>query len=90
MDSLNKIRLIDFGLASRYKDDKGDHIPLTRVDSFKGNFIFASRHGFNNIAYSRRDDMNSLAYLLLYILDGDIPFLAEMQSSNRLEDLSLQ
>ena len=73
--SLHKIRVIDFGLAQRYHDADGNHIPMKKQGTFKGNIIFASKNAFNLLTQSRRDDLISLCYLLLYIIDGDLPFL---------------
>ena len=37
--------------------------------------MFASANAFNFQTLSRRDDLISLGYLLVYLIDGDIPFL---------------
>ena len=37
--------------------------------------IFASVNAFNMITQSRRDDMISLCYFMLYLVDGDLAFL---------------
>mmetsp|Transcript_3306 Transcript_3306/g.5492 ORF Transcript_3306/g.5492 Transcript_3306/m.5492 type:complete len:146 (+) Transcript_3306:282-719(+) len=39
---LNKLRLIDFGFAAKYRKSDGRHYKEDKVDSFKGNMIFAS------------------------------------------------
>ena len=43
--------------------------------------VFASKHCFNLVTHSRRDDLISLAYLLLYLIDGDIAFLSKDEKS---------
>merc|ERR1712048_629096 len=68
---------IDFGLAMKYMNEKGEHIPATKERFFQGNLIFASKHCFNLLAHSRRDDLISLSYLLLYLVDGDLAFLTK-------------
>lgn len=47
----------------------------TLVNSFKGNLIFGSKNAFKGHLLSRRDDLISLAYLLIYIVDGDLEFM---------------
>jgi hypothetical protein len=44
---------------------------------FKGNVVFASKNLFNLNTPSRRDDLISLCYLMLYMMDGDIPFISD-------------
>jgi len=75
MDSLHKIRIIDFGLAKKYVDANGQHIQQTGEKLFQGNMIFASKNAFNMKTQSRRDDLISLCYFLLYLVDGDLTFL---------------
>jgi len=41
---------------------------------FQGNLAFSSYNAFNEITLSRRDDMISLIYLLLYLSSGKLPF----------------
>lgn len=81
-DYLNKIKMIDFGLAQKFADASGKHIPSVRERFFQGNLIFASKHCFNLVTHSRRDDLISLSYLLLYIIDGDLAFLSKEGESD--------
>ena len=41
----------------------------------KGNIAFASNNAMNGIVPSRRDDLISLTYMLLYVLTGSFEFL---------------
>ena len=36
--------LIDYGFATAYLNNSGDHLPLEEMENFKGNLIFASEH----------------------------------------------
>lgn len=67
-----KARLIDYGLARKYVDENGKHLPNVTQRVFRGNVVFASKNLFNLDAPSRRDDLISLCYLLLYLVDGDL------------------
>lgn len=73
--SLYKVRLIDFGLAKSYIHESGVHMPMKTETSFQGNLIFASKNTFNMKSNGRRDDLISLCYLMLYLVDGDLVFL---------------
>lgn len=65
-----KLRLIDFGFATSYIDkETGKHMRKTEVDTFRGNMIFASLNQLEFYATSRRDDLISLCYMLVYSLN---------------------
>ena len=71
----SKIFIIDFGFSTNYIDPNLNlHYPLM-IDSFVGNYKFTS---FNSIVLgynkSRRDDIESLAYMLIYFLKGSLPW----------------
>jgi serine/threonine protein kinase len=72
--NLSSIKLIDFGLCSTFIDEKGRHIKPHK-SSFRGNVAFCSYNALNDKALSRRDDLISLAYLLLYLHRGTLNFL---------------
>lgn len=84
-DFLDKIKIIDFGLAMKYVNEQGQHIPETKQRFFQGNLIFASKHCFNLLSHSRRDDLISLAYLMLYLVDGDLAFLTNDGEGSQAE-----
>ena len=75
--SLYKVRLIDFGMSTKYLKEDGTHAPKKKVQIFKGNLVFSSKNMFNMISTSRRDDLISLCYLMLYLVNGDLPYLKD-------------
>lgn len=69
------IYLVDYGLARVFQDaHKSYHIPLTTGQPFVGTATFASVNTHKGIAPSRRDDLESLSYVLLYLLKGSLPW----------------
>ena len=62
------IYLIDFGLATFYINDRGEHYPNEPSDTMVGSPIFTSIHIHHGERYSRRDDLISLVYLYLFML----------------------
>ena len=69
---LNKIYLIDFGLAKCYKQEDGSHVRQTQMYKFSGNSQFASINSCRGYNKSRRDDIESLLYLTIQMLTKDL------------------
>ena len=77
-----KINLIDYGMASQFMQD-GQHIANSSVDVFRGNILFASLNQLNYKQTSRRDDLISLFYMMLYLLnDFELPQVRENTEGN--------
>ena len=67
----NGAEVANFTLAVNrvWKDKNGDHIKQEQCDKFKGSMLFASRNAFEFMVTSRRDDLLSLCYILVYLVD---------------------
>ena len=75
------LNLIDFGLISRWQNPQtNQHLSEDKINYFKGNIYFASEFKFKYLRSSRRDDLHSLTYLLIYLLnDCKIPALDSLK-----------
>ncbi|KAK8988689.1 hypothetical protein V6N11_030069 [Hibiscus sabdariffa] len=71
-----KLFLVDLGLASRWQDSStGLHVEYDqRPDVFRGTVRYASVHAHLGRTCSRRDDLESLAYTLIFLLRGRLPW----------------
>jgi serine/threonine protein kinase len=65
----NKLYLIDFGLSKRYNYN-GTHIPENKISHLIGTPNFVSLNVHNHIEPSRRDDIESCIYIILYLILG--------------------
>jgi serine/threonine protein kinase len=71
LDKTNKLHLIDFGFCKRYTFN-GRHILEKKLTNIVGSVNFVSLNIHNYIEPSRRDDVASCIYILLYMYLGDL------------------
>ena len=79
LGSNKQLYLIDFGLCKRY-DHAGQHIEeiCKPNKSIVGTVNFVSLNVHKGIEPSRRDDVESCIYIILYLLqNGELPWLSE-------------
>lgn len=66
--------LIDFGISKCFRDPKGRHLIFRENKPFIGTTRYASVHSHMGHELSRRDDLESLGYVLLYLANGYLPW----------------
>ena len=77
--------MIDYGLSRKFYDSKKkEHIPYKEGKNITGTVKFASIYTHLGIEQSRRDDLESLGYMLIYFLKGNLPW-NDIKGKNKKE-----
>lgn len=80
----NKVFMIDFGLAKKYRHKQGQHIPYKDNKNLTGTARYASVNTHLGIQQGRRDDIEGLVYMLIYFFHGQLPW-QNMDAKNKKE-----
>jgi serine/threonine protein kinase len=76
-DKKSRIYMIDLGLSKKYvvgSGETGTHIEYNTGKSFTGSFRYSSIRNHKGIEQSRRDDLESIGYMLIYLAKGILPW----------------
>ena len=71
------IYLIDFGFSKKYRSSRtGKHLKFSYINTLIGSVFFSSRYAIRGYELSRRDDLESFGYMILYLAKGgNLPWL---------------
>ena len=84
------VYLIDFGICKKYwSSTKKSHIPFIKGKKLTGTLRYSSINTLCGKEQSRRDDLESVGYILIYFLKGKLPWQEVKISSkeNRCEKI---
>jgi len=71
----NLLYIIDFGLSKRFRHPKTrQHMPYREGKNLTGTPRYASINNHLGVEQSRRDDMESIGYVLVYFARGSLPW----------------
>ncbi|EIN06294.1 kinase-like protein [Punctularia strigosozonata HHB-11173 SS5] len=83
LDDPSRLKLIDFGIAKPFQRSGSptQYDPIKEDRIIVGTLHWASLNSHRGVDLSRRDDLESLAYVGLFLLRGDLPWRAEHTES---------
>jgi serine/threonine protein kinase len=72
--NISELYLIDFGLAGLYYYQVDKHIPMKTGEKLLGTTRYMSVNVQQSFTASRRDDVESLGYILIFLQKGELPW----------------
>ena len=90
-ENKNVIYLIDFGFAHKYRSSRtGKHIQFKNIKKVLGSMRYLSVSANKGYEQSRRDDLESLGYMLIYLSKNYLPWIEyESQKINKMKKYKL-
>jgi len=84
-DLKHELHIIDFGVCKRYTNDEGQHIPMKKISKIIGSLNYCSVNAHHLSELSRRDDLESLGYMLINLSCGNLIW-DRITSSNLIKE----
>ena len=82
ISEFDQIYIIDFGLCKTFiNQDTNEHIEMRETNSMIGTPNFASINAHQCLELSRRDDLESVGYTLLFLYFGNLPWISQINTS---------
>lgn len=70
----HKLYCIDFGISTKYLKKNGEQKPFSDNKKFCGTARYASIAAHRNYEQSRKDDLESIGYILVYLYKSRLPW----------------
>ena len=88
-ENYGKLYIIDYSKSNRYRDSQyQEHVsePAERNSEMRfNNMEFSSLNYHKGLISTRRDDMESMLYLLAYFINGELPWTSEVRNLKKTE-----
>ena len=88
-DTKETIYLVDFGLSKKYIDlSNYEFNPFKNTRTFTGTYRFCSLRSHKRLEQSRRDDLESVGYMLIYFFKKELPWQGVKDDPKKKESRS--
>ena len=89
-EDVETLFLIDFGLCKRFKTSTKRHIPMRTDRKIVGTPNFVSVNVHKGIEASRRDDLESVCYIMWFLLAGKLPWyqVSDMNVMTEMKEIA--
>ena len=67
--------IIDFAMAKKIYNKNGNHKEKVKQSEFHGNFMYGSESMVNKTSISRKDELESMMYILCFLYSGTLPII---------------
>lgn len=91
-DEWSTLFLVDLGLCKSYIEESGKHIEMREGKAWMGTRRYLSINNHDRLEISRRDDLESLLYMVVFLHKGQLPWQGvqganDLESYNRIADI---
>ena len=74
-EDISTLYLIDYGISRKYRSSRtGKHLKYSLTGRMFGTVRYASYNASRGVEQSRRDDLESIGHMLIYIYTGKLPW----------------
>jgi casein kinase 1 len=93
-DNKNIVYLVDYGISKIFRDSQNKHIPYREKKSFIGTTRYASIAAHMGVEVARKDDLESLIYVLIYLAKGQLPWqnlnVSEKEKTKKVGEIKMK
>jgi serine/threonine protein kinase len=86
-NNTGQLYIIDFGFCKRFVTPENTHIPYKKTHNIIGSLNYVSINGHNLDELSRRDDMESIGYTLIYLYFGTLQWKQDVNERIKLKKI---
>jgi serine/threonine protein kinase len=85
-----QLYLIDFGFCKSYATSSNKHIEMKQTSGLIGSPTYASVNAHENRELSRKDDLESLGYTLIYLFLGKLKWQQGNHTHNEIKQMKIE